>query len=125
MTISETPSIIFVRTGASTEPQLYWHRVRVAEWHSNADPRKAAVEEEILLFDRGRHRHVLERHRYGAGIRREREWADAGEQAIARWIDRRGDGILWREDAAAFLPAFVRPEHAANEPIPRGASEVA
>lgn len=95
------------RPGRETQP-IHWFRVCVAEWHNGVNPRAGVVLEELLVWDKGRHRYVLEVHRYGRELPHECRRSVLEHDDIRAWVERRAAAIVWRDDAQGFYPPFVR-----------------
>ncbi|MBK7662576.1 MAG: hypothetical protein IPJ21_03325 [Sterolibacteriaceae bacterium] len=96
------------REGRETQ-LMYWFRVCVAEWSNGVSPRLGVTEEELLIWDKGRQRHILETHRYGRELPHQCERTALTHDAIRVWVGHRGRAIVWRADAQSFYPAFVHP----------------
>ena len=86
---------------------MYWFRVCVAEWSNGVSPRLGVAEDELLIWDKGCERHVLETHRYGREVPHECHRTALSHEAIRAWVAHRGMAIVWRDDAQPFYPAFV------------------
>ena len=99
---------IMVEPSEGRETQLvHWFRVCVAEWHNGVSPRLGLAEEELLVWDKGRERYLLEMHWYGREQPHRCERTLLDHESIRAWIMRRGSAIVWRDDAQAFYPLFV------------------
>lgn len=96
------------REGRETQ-LMYWFRVCVAEWSNGVSPRLGVTEEELLIWDKGRQRHILETHRYGRELPHQCDRTALTHDAIRVWVGHRGRAIVWRADAQSFYPAFVHP----------------
>lgn len=94
------------REGRETQ-LIYWFRVCVAEWSNGVSPRLGVTEEELLIWDKGRERHVLETHRYGREVPHECQRTALNHDSIRKWVAHRGKAIVWRDDARSFYPPFV------------------
>jgi hypothetical protein len=109
---------IMVEPSEGRETQLvHWFRVCVAEWHNGVSPRLGLAEEELLIWDKGRERHFLETHWYGREHPHQCQRTGLDHESIRAWVARRGEAIVWRDDAQSFYPLFVHakptdtPEH--------------
>lgn len=111
--LEEVFEIMEVEPREGRETQLmYWFRICVAEWSNGVNPRLGETEEELLIWDKGRERYVLETHRYGRELPHHCERAALTYESMRAWVAHRGKAIVWRDDAQAFYPAFVRPKPA-------------
>lgn len=95
------------REGRETQ-LMYWFRICVAEWSNGISPRHGITEEELLIWDKGRQRYVLETHRYGHDLPHQCQRIALTHDSMRAWIAHRGKAVVWRDDAQAYYPAFVR-----------------
>jgi hypothetical protein len=111
---------IMVEPTEGRETQLvHWFRLCVAEWHNGVSPRLGLAEEELLIWDKGRERYLLETHWYGREQPHRCERTLLDHESIRAWIVRRGSAIVWRDDAQAYYPLFVhaRPGEASAQRV--------
>lgn len=107
--LGEVFETIEVEPQEGRETQLiHWFRICVAEWNNGVNPRLGVAEEELLIWDKGRQRHILEKHRYGRDLAHECQRTALEHDAIRGWVWSRGKAIVWRDDAQDFYPSFVR-----------------
>lgn len=114
--LSEVFETIEVEPREGRETQLmYWFRICVAEWSNGVNPRLGVAEEELLIWDKGCERYVLETHRYGREVPHECHRTALNHETIRAWVAHRGMAIVWRDDAQPFYPSFIRVRQSASQ----------
>lgn len=117
--LHEVPNFIHVDPREGRETQLvHWFRLCVAEWNNGINPRNGIAIEELLVWDKGRQCYVLEVHRYGRELPHDCQRNVVEHDGIRAWIARRGNTIIWRDDAQIYYPSFVIPRLPATAQLP-------